>query len=353
MGDALLPGSCEVAVSSDFRLSVAIPVFNEEEVFPALFQRVSAVLDSIAGGPHEIVFVDDGSTDGTAELLVKAAADPRVVAISLSRNFGHQAALTAALDHVSGDATILMDADLQDEPEMIPVFVKHFLSGYDVVYAQRIERKESAFLRFFYYAYYRLAAGLSGTQLPVDAGDFGLLSRRVVLVLRGMPERHRYLRGLRAWAGFRQIGVPVARARRNAGDSKYGVGQLLRLAFDGIFAFSVVPLRAAAFLGMLAISIASLFGAYALVARIFFEQSPRGFTALILTLIFLSGVQLLFLGIIGEYLGRLYEEAKGRPLYVVADVRRASERAAPINDSRSADPDCPPDGNHAPRTSRS
>jgi polyisoprenyl-phosphate glycosyltransferase len=321
----------EIGMTPDFRLSVAIPVFNEEETFPLLLPRLLHVLDQVAGGPHEIVFVDDGSTDGTSDLLREAARDSRIVAVALSRNFGHQAALTAALDHVTGDATVVMDADLQDVPEAIPLFVEHFHAGYDVVYAQRVDRKESVLLRFLYFAYYRLAAGLSSSHLPLDAGDFGLMSRRVVSLLRRMPERHRYLRGLRAWAGFRQIGVPVERASREAGRSKYSIYSLLKLAFDGIFAFSVVPLRAAAFLGATAMAASIMFGAYSLFARFFLDQTPRGFTALILTLIFLSGVQLFFLGVIGEYLGRLYEEAKGRPLYVVDTVTRSpepSERAA-------------------------
>lgn len=319
-------------MSPDFRLSVAIPVYNERDVLPLLLERLDAILGQVPGGPHEIVLVDDGSTDGTAELLREAARDPRIVAVLLSRNFGHQAALTAALDTVTGDATVVMDADLQDAPEMIPTFLDHYHAGYDVVYARRVDRKESAILRFSYYAYYRLAAGLSGGQLPLDAGDFGLMSRRVVHLLRRMPERHRYLRGLRAWAGFRQIGVPVARASREAGSSKYGIRKLLRLAFDGIFAFSVVPLRAAALTGAIAIAMSTLFATYSLVARLFFDRAPRGFTSLILTLIFLSGVQLFFLGVIGEYLGRLYEEVKGRPIYVVDEIVGARPGPAPGDD---------------------
>jgi polyisoprenyl-phosphate glycosyltransferase len=311
-------------VSTGFRLSVAIPLFNEQDVLPLLLERLNAVLDALPGGPHQIVLVDDGSSDGTRELMQRAADDPRVTAVFLSRNFGHQAALTAALDYVDGDATVVMDADLQDAPEMIPAFVEHHLAGNDVVYAKRVDRKESALLRASYYLYYRLAAGLSGNRLPVDAGDFSLMSRRVVDLLRSMPERHRYLRGLRAWTGFRQIGIDVDRGPRAAGTSKYGLRQLFRLAFDGIFAFSVVPLRAAAVTGAVAMLAATMYGFYALAARLFFDRSPQGFTTIILAIIFLSGVQLLFLGIIGEYLGRLYEEVKGRPVYVVSEVKSGS-----------------------------
>ena len=319
-----------------FRLTVAVPVYNEEETLPLLLARLGAVLDALPGGPHEMVFVNDGSRDRTLELLrAAAAADPRVRAVSLSRNFGHQQAITAALDHATGDAVLVMDADLQDTPESIPEFVGLHLQGYDVVYAQRVARKEAAWKRAAYYGFYRLAARLSTVPLPLDAGDFGLMSRRVVDLLRAMPERHRYLRGMRAWAGFRQVGVPVERAERGAGESKYGLRRLMGLAFDGIFAFSVVPLRAAAATGVLAMLLSTLFAIYSLVAKLFLGHSPQGFTALILVITFLSGVQLLFLGVIGEYLGRVYEEVKQRPSYVVGEVLGG---AAPAPSPAPVDP---------------
>ena len=196
-------------------ISVAIPVYNEEAVMPELLRRTCAVLDEIPGGPHQIVLVDDGSSDRTWELLEKAAEkDPRLVVITLSRNFGHQTALGAALDYVSGDVTVLMDGDLQDPPEAIPVLVDAYRQGYDVVYVQRVNRKEAWWLRACYYLFYRLLTALSSIQLPLDAGDFGLMSRRVVQEIRRMPEHHRYLRGMRTWVGFRQIGVPIERAAR-------------------------------------------------------------------------------------------------------------------------------------------
>jgi dolichol-phosphate mannosyltransferase len=305
-------------MSPGFRLSIAVPVRNEETVLPELLRRTRAVLEGIGGGPHQLLFVDDGSSDRTLELLEEAARrDRRLMVVSLSRNFGHQAALTAALDYVSGDAVVLMDGDLQDLPEAIPLFVDRYREGYDVVYATRAARKEGWYLRLCYFLFYRLQTLLSETRLPLDAGDFGLMSRRVVEQLRHMPEHHRYLRGLRSWVGFRQIGIPVERAERYSGRSKYGMLKLLKLASDGIFAFSIVPLRAAALLGALAISLSGLFAFYSLIAKIFLSQSPRGFTALVFLITFLSGVLLLFLGIIGEYVGRIYEEIKGRPLYVV------------------------------------
>ncbi|MFL5539881.1 MAG: glycosyltransferase family 2 protein [Longimicrobiaceae bacterium] len=320
---------------SAFRLSVAVPVYNEEESIPLLLARLGAVLDALPGGPHEMVFVDDGSRDGSLALLrAAAAADPRVTAVALSRNFGHQQALTAALDHATGDAVLVMDADLQDTPESIPQFVALFREeGYDVVYARRVARKEAAWKRAAYFGFYRLAARLSTVPLPLDAGDFGLMSRRVVDLLRAMPERHRFLRGMRAWAGFRQIGVAVERAERGAGESKYSLRRLMGLAFDGIFAFSVIPLRAAAAAGVLAMILSTLFAIYSLVAKLFLGRQPQGFTALILVITFLSGVQLLFLGVIGEYLGRVYEEVKHRPTYVVGEVVRGAPAPAPADAS--------------------
>jgi len=301
-----------------FRLSVVIPVHNEQAVLPELLRRLVSVLDGLAGGPHEIVFVDDGSKDQTLRLLENAAAlDPRILVIALSRNFGHQAALTAALDYSSGDAVVVIDGDLQDPPEIIPSLVERFREGYDVVYARRTARKEAWWLRLCFYLFYRLISGLSDINLPLDAGDCGLMSRRVVAQLRSMTEHQRYLRGMRSWVGFKQVGIAIERAERQEGQSKYSTLRRLKFAADGIFAFSTVPIRAASILGFLAMVLS---GAYALVtmyAKLFLHETVKGFAALIVVLTFLSGVLLFFLGIIGEYVGRIYEEIKARPLYVV------------------------------------
>jgi polyisoprenyl-phosphate glycosyltransferase len=305
------------------RVSVAIPVYNEELVVPELLRRVGAVLDATPGGPHEIVIVDDGSRDRTLPMLQDAAAaDPRLTVVALSRNFGHQAALTAAIDHVTGNAVMLMDGDLQDPPEALPTFLAWYAQGYDVVYAQRTKRKEPWYLRLSYFLFYRLLFRLSDIQLPVDSGDFGLMSRRVIEQLRHTPERHRYLRGLRTWVGYKQIGVTVERGERFAGDSKYSPMKLLALASDGIFAFSTVPLRAATFVGLLAIAAAALFSLVASYERLVLHRSPVGFTATIVVVTFLAGVNLCFLGVIGEYVGRIYEQVKGRPMYVVGSITR-------------------------------
>jgi polyisoprenyl-phosphate glycosyltransferase len=321
-----------------FRLSVAIPVHNEEAVVPELVRRVCGVLDQLDGGPHEIVFVDDGSTDQTFELLEEAAQqDPRIMVISLSRNFGHQAALAAALDHVTGDAAMVMDGDLQDAPEVIPQFLELYNQGYDVVYAQRVRGNEPWALRLCYFVFYRILARLSDISLPLDSGDFGLMSHRVIDQLRRMPEHHRYLRGLRSWVGFRQTGLPIRREERHSGRSKYSLLSLIKLATDGIFAFSIVPIRAAALLGAVVMVISLLYVCYSLYAKLFLHISPQGFTALIVAFTFLFGMLLFFLGVIGEYVGRIYEEAKARPLYIVGRVAGTNKGKAGASPAETSD----------------
>lgn len=308
------------------RVSVAIPLHNEEPGIPELLRRLGVVLDALPGGPHEMVFVDDGSRDRTLAMLQEAARrDARLVVVALSRNFGHQAALTAALDFVSGDVVIAMDGDLQDRPEAIPDLIAKHREGFDVVYAQRVKRKEGIMLRASYFLFYRLLASLADTRLPLDSGDFALMSRRVVEAMRNAPEHNRYLRGLRSWVGFRQTGLLVERDERFAGETQYGPMKLLKLAFDGLFSFSIVPLRVASLVGLMTILLAGAFSLYTLYAKLFLHRSPQGFTSLMLFMTFFAGVQLFFLGVIGEYVGRIYQEAKRRPLYVVASVVRGTK----------------------------
>ena len=302
-------------------LSVGIPIYNEQEVLPELVRRLQAVLDAIPGGPHEMVFVDDGSTDDSRRLLTQAARqDRRIRVISLSRNFGHQAALGAALDFARGDAVVLMDGDLQDEPEIIPELVRRYVAGADVVYTRRASRPEGRLLRLAYKLYYRIVASLAEVPMPLDSGDFSLLGPRVVAALRHLPERQRYLRGLRAWVGFTQVSVDVPRAPRAGGKPKYTTWRLMQLALDGICSFSIVPLRAATLTGLVAIALTFAFALYAVYKRVVVGSVPAGFTASLLVTTLMSGVELLFLGVIGEYLGRIYGETKGRPPYIVAEV---------------------------------
>ena len=308
------------------RLSIGIPVYNEQQVIPELLMRLTKVLDSLPGGPHEVVFVDDGSTDGSRELLTAAARrDTRLRLLVLSRNFGHQAALGAALDHATGDAVVLMDADLQDEPEIIPDFLRHHQAGADVVYARRASRQEGRLLRMAYGVFYLIIASLSEVHLPKDAGDFALLGQPVIAALRQLPEQQRYLRGLRAWVGFTQVGIDVQRPARFAGKPKYTAWKLIKLALDGICSFSVAPLRAAAVAGLVAIAGAAAFAMYAVYIRLATGAAPEGFTASIVVMTALAGVQLFFLGIMGEYLGRVYGESKRRPSYVIARIVESSD----------------------------
>jgi dolichol-phosphate mannosyltransferase len=300
-------------------LSVIVPVLNEEDNVLELVRRLKASLDG--GLPFDIIFVDDGSTDRTWRLLTSLhAEDPRVKSVRLARTFGHQAAISAGLRAATGDAVIVMDGDLQDAPEVVPEFVKRWLDGDDVVYAIRQSRQASWPKRVAYHVFYRVLARISAVDLPLDSGDFSLMDRRVVDVLNAMPERTRFVRGMRGWAGFRQSGVPCDRGDRFAGRTKHTYSTLGRLALDGFFGFSNKPLQLASALGI-AVSGASLAFALALVVLNIVAAIPlHGATALLLAVLFLGGVQLICLGILGEYVGRIYDEVRARPPFVVAAI---------------------------------
>ena len=313
---------------SSRRVTIAIPIHNEEEVIPALLARVGAVLDATPGGPHELLLVDDGSRDRSLALLEEAARkDPRITVVVLSRNFGHQAALTAAFDHARGDVMLLMDGDLQDPPEALPALLARLDEGHDVVYVRRTRRKEPIWLRASYHVAYRIIASLSKIALPADAGDFAVLSRRAIDAVRDLPERQRYLRGLRSWVGFRQTGLEVERAARAAGVSKYSLRRLIGLALDGAFAFSTAPLRFIGVAGGITLLGSIAFSLFAIYAKVVLGRSPQGFTALTVLGTLVGGMILLSLWIIGEYVGRIYEEVKRRPVYLVDRVvGRANDR---------------------------
>ncbi len=303
-------------------ISIGIPLFNESETLSHLLARLVAVLEAIRAYDFEIILVDDGSTDQTPAMAKQhAAQDSRIRYVRLSRNFGHQAALSAALDHVSGDVVVLMDGDLQDAPEVIPLFLSGYEDGHDVVYAVRRSRPEGLLKRACYAGFYRLANAISEIPLPLQSGDFCLLSRRVVEHLRSVSERGRYLRGLRTWVGFSQVAIQVDRDERFAGSSKYSLRKLARLALDGLFSFSVVPIRIAWLVGLGAAMLSAFYALYAMVSKLLVGQPPEGFTGTIVTMVFLAGIQLFFLGVIGEYIGRIYVEVKQRPIYLVDQLQ--------------------------------
>lgn len=307
-------------------ISVVIPCYNETEVLAELFSRMTA-----AAGlwPHdwEIICVDDGSKDGTWTMLAdQQRKDPRWRALSLARNFGHQTAVSAGIYHATGDAVMVIDADLQDPPEELIRFIQKWQEGYEVVYAVREKRKEGPLKKACYWMFYRLMTRVASLEIPQDAGDFCLMDRRVVEVLRQMPERNRYVRGMRAWVGFRQVGLAYERQARAAGDAKYTFSKLLRLARDGIFNFSTVPLTLVSQMGFFITGLSLLGIIWILATKIFssfFERigfpQVQGFTTIVVSVLFLGGIQLLSIGVIGEYIGRIYEEVKRRPVWVLKD----------------------------------
>lgn len=301
-------------------ISVVVPLYNEEASLAELHRRVSEVLQS-AHARAEIVLVDDGSADRTPELLRDLSArDSRVKAVLLSRNFGQQAAITAGLDHAVGDAVVIMDADLQDPPELLPRLLERWREGSDVVYAVRRRRRGSLGKRLAYRAFYRLLGGLADTPIPMDSGDFGLLDRRVVRVIAALPERHRFLRGLRAWVGFRHTSIEYDRPERAAGVPGYSLKKLITLALDGLFGFSYKPIHIATFLGVVFSVTAFALGVWAFADRLTGGPPPQGWASTVVIVTFIGGVQLLTLGIIGEYIRRIYDEVRERPLYVVREV---------------------------------
>ncbi len=304
-------------------LSVVVPCFNEEAGIAACHARLRAALAGLSAR-SEIVYVDDGSRDGTlAQLRALQAHDAQVVIVQLARNFGHQLAVSAGLEVAAGSAVVILDADLQDPPELIPEMWRLWLAGAHVVYGVRSARAgESPFKMWTAKAFYRVINRLSDVEIPIDTGDFRLLDRRVVDVLLRMPERHRLLRAMCSWAGFTQVALPYQRQARYAGTTKYPLGKMLNLALDGIFSFSTVPLRMLTFLGFGAAFLAMLGIVYALAVRMLTRHWVQGWATLFIGILFLSGLQMISLGIMGEYLGRVYTEVKQRPLYVIADVLR-------------------------------
>jgi dolichol-phosphate mannosyltransferase len=307
-------------------LSVVIPVFNEAGNLPALYERLTGVLEQ-TGASYEIVFVDDGSRDRSLDILRALAADDRrVLAVELARNFGHQVAISAGLDHARGDGVIIMDADLQDPPEVLPQFIAKWREGHDVVYAIRTQRKEHWIKRTAYAVFYRLLQRVANIDIPLDAGDFCIMDRRVVDLLVGMPERNRFVRGIRSWVGLDQIGLAYERHARQAGRPKFTFTRLVYLALDGLISFSYVPLRVITMLGFGVSLLSIVLAVFYAIQRLTVGLYPPGFATLTVAIFFLAGMQLITIGVIGEYVGRIFDEVKRRPLYV---VRRVSAQAQP------------------------
>jgi dolichol-phosphate mannosyltransferase len=301
--------------------SIIAPIYNEKENLPELYRRVREVLDS-TGEPWELLLVDDGSSDSSTDIIrALAKEDNRVKPVIFARNFGHQVAVTAGLDYSRGDAVVIIDADLQDPPELILEMSKKWREGYDVVYAVRAEREGESFFKLWTASlFYRLIYRITDVKIPLDTGDFRLMDRKVVNVMNQMRERHRFLRGMSAWVGFKQIGVEYKRAARTAGETKYPFRKMFRLALNAITSFSYFPLQVATFFGFASAGIAILAIPVVAYVRITGQGAFFGQATTLIAVLFLGGVQLICVGILGEYMGRLYDEAKGRPLYITREA---------------------------------
>lgn len=309
------------------QISIVAPLYNETEAFPHLIARLNALVDA-SPLVIEVVLIDDGSRDNTAALMQQLAlADVRYQCVFLSRNYGHQIALTAGLAAArASEALFIIDGDLQDPPELLPQFYAKYQEGYDVVFAIRKKRKEGLSKRLAYALFYRIFRSISYVDMPLDSGDFSLISRRVANILIQMPEENRFIRGMRSWIGFRQIGLEYERDARSAGQSKYSFKMLRRLAYSGIFNFSEYPIKVVTRLGVFTMSVAALYLIQTLVKKYFFGDVPQGFTALLFVIVLFSGVQLIALGMIGEYVLRIFFQTKGRPLYIVRELIREGQR---------------------------
>jgi polyisoprenyl-phosphate glycosyltransferase len=309
--------------------SLVIPVYNEEAVIPILLHRIDKLLDAL-DGPAEAIFVDDGSKDTSSIVLhAKAKSDPRYRFVQLSRNFGHQIAITAGMDRASGEAIIVMDADLQDPPEVVLQLIAKWKEGFDVVYAQRLSREgETRFKTFTASLFYKLLGKVANIRIPQNVGDFRLVDRKVLDAFKSMPERDRFVRGMFSWVGFTQTAVPFHREARAAGETKYPFWKMLKLASNGIVSFSDAPLKLAVWAGVIVSGLAALYGIYAIAAALLGQTESAGWASIVAIVSFLSGVNMLLLGIIGIYVGRIHNEVKQRPLYVVEKLTGFDRKAA-------------------------
>ncbi len=318
---------------NDSLLTVVVPVFNEQDVIDVFYQRLVDSMKDIGIG-LEIILVDDGSSDNSSGHIAELASrDDRICVVELSRNFGKEIALTAGLDHANGDAIVVIDADLQDPPELIPVLLQEWQAGYDVVYARRASRKGDTFLKkITAYIFYRVMQSSSRVTIPVDTGDFRLLSRRALNALLKLREQHRYMKGLFAWIGYSQKEVLYDREARYSGRTKWSYWKLWNLALEGITSFTTAPLRLSTYMGMLTAGASFIFGAYIILQKILFGNPIEGYPSMMTIILFLSGIQLISIGVIGEYLGRMFDETKGRPLYLIKKIRKSRYMESGIED---------------------
>jgi len=316
------------AQNNNFKLSIVVPAYNEQEVLPEFHRRVTAVVDALAADV-ELVYVNDGSSDDTLAVLHNLKRqDARVAIVDLSRNFGKEIAMTAGLDHAHGDAVVIIDADLQDPPELIPQLIQHWREGFDVVYARRTSRAgETLLKKATAHLFYRLMQRVSRVQIPPDTGDFRLLSRRAVEALSGLREQHRFMKGLFAWIGYPQKAIFYERDARYKGVSKWNYLGLWNFALEGITSFSTLPLHVATYLGLITALGAFLYGLFIVADTLLFGNAVPGYPSLLVVVLFLGGIQLMALGVIGEYLGRMFDETKKRPLYLLKGYLPAAKPA--------------------------
>jgi dolichol-phosphate mannosyltransferase len=307
--------------------TIIAPVFNEHESLPVLYERVKGVMDT-TGEPWELILIDDGSRDGSTDMIrAMAKQDERVRPVIFARNFGHQIAVTAGLDYSRGQAVVIIDADLQDPPETILEMIQKWREGNEVVYAVRAEREgETWFKTFTASMFYRIIFRITDVKIPMDTGDFRLMDRKVVNVMNSMREKHRFLRGMSSWVGFRQVGLPYRRAARFAGSTKYPFKKMLKLAINAITGFSYFPLQLATYLGFIAAMLAIVAIPVVVIMRLAGNEAFFGQASTLIAVLFLGGAQLICLGILGEYIGRIYDEVKGRPLYIVAEAPEKEEK---------------------------
>ena len=304
----------------NIKYSIIVPVFNEEEVIQQTYQRLITVMDS-SDAPYELLFINDGSKDRTEEILIEIGiTDARVKLINFSRNFGHQVAISAGIDYAQGEAVVIIDADLQDPPELILDMIEKWMEGYEVVYAKRLSRKgESFFKKKSASLFYRTLRSMTDIDIPLDTGDFRLMDRKVVQQMKGLREKNRFVRGMASWVGFRQTAIEYERDERAAGETKYPLKRMLKLSMDGITSFSYKPLKLASYAGGLLAITGLIYMLYVFYLKIFTEATVPGWSSLIIIQLFFSSFVLILLGVMGEYIGRIYDETKNRPLYIVRD----------------------------------